>query len=463
MAKNDSPMYLFEAMPIPKAVAKLSVPMVITSLVTIVYNLADTFFVGMLNDPIQNAAVTLVYPVILAFYAVNNLFGVGTSSMMSRCLGEGDYERVRNSSVFGFYGALFSAMAFAVLCTVFRTPLLHLLGADAQTFEATADYMFWTVTCGAVPAILNVVQGSMARSEGAAMHASIGTMSGCILNIILDPIFILPWGLDMGAAGAGLATFLSNCFASCYFLVLARVKRGKTFISLDIRRLKQMNRGVVLGILGVGVPASIQNLLNVTGNTILNNFTAGYGAAAVAAMGIGQKLHSIPMQVVFGFSQGIMPLVSYNYASGDRKRMKSTILFSMGVILPVVTAVTALYWLGAPGLVRLFMENEEIVAYGTPFLRGLCLSLLFLTIDFTAVGVFQALGRGRNALIFAILRKVVLEIPLLLILNALFPLYGLAYAQAGAELVLAIAAVIMLRRIFREQAPEPQNHQRQNL
>lgn len=452
MEKQESPMYLFEQMPIPKAVAKLSVPMVITSLVTIAYNLADTFFVGMLNNPIQNAAVTLVYPVILAFYAVTNLFGIGTSSMMSRCLGQGDYDRVRNSSVFGFYGALFCAGLMAAFCTVFKTPLLHLLGADAGTMEATEKYLFWTVTCGAVPAILNVVQGTMARSEGAAMHASIGTMSGCLLNIALDPIFILPWGLDMGAAGAGLATFLSNCFASCYFLVLARMKRGKTFISLDIRRLRNLSREVVLGILGVGIPASIQNLLNVTGSTILNNFTAGYGAVAVAAMGIGQKLHSIPMQMVFGFTQGIMPLVSYNYASGNRTRMKHSILFALGIVSPLLALVTLGYWLFAPQLVSLFMENPEILSYGAALLRGLCLSLLFLSVDFTAVGVFQALGRGRYALLFAVMRKLLLEIPLLFLLNALFPLYGLAYAQAGAELILAVTALIMLGRIFREKA-----------
>ena len=450
MEKSNSPVYLFEEMPVPKAVARLSVPMVITSIVTIVYNLADTFFVGMLNDPVQSAAVTLVYPVILAFYAVTNLFGIGTSSMMSRCLGQGDYERVRSSSVFGFYGALFSALFFAVLCTLFRDPLLRLLGVDALTFEATADYLFWTVTCGAVPAILNVVQGSMVRSEGAALHASIGTMSGCILNIILDPFFILPSFLNLGAAGAGLATFLSNCFASCYFLILARVKKGKTFISLDIRRLKKLSREVVLGILGVGIPASIQNLLNVTGSTILNNFTAGFGASAVAAMGISQKLHSIPMNVVLGFSQGIMPLVSYNYASGNRTRMKNGITFSLRVIVPSVVLITMGYWFFAPELIRLFMNNGEIVAHGTRFLRGLCLNLLFLSLDFLAVGVFQALGRGRNALIFAVMRKVILEIPLLFVLNALFPLYGLAYAQTGAEFVLAIAALMMLGRIFRE-------------
>lgn len=454
MEQDNSKTYLFEAMPIPKAVAQLTIPMVVTSLVMVIYNLADTFFVGMLNDPVQNAAVTLVYPVMLAFNAVNNLFGVGTSSMMSRSLGRGDYEMVRTSSAFGFYGAVFSGLLFAVLCTLFQTPLMHLLGTDATTWEATANYMFWTVTCGAMPAILNVVQGQMVRSEGASVHASIGTMSGCVLNIVLDPIFILPWGLNMGAAGAGLATFLSNCVACGYFFVLARAKRGKTFVCLDIRKLKKLSKEVVLGILGVGVPASIQNLLNVTGSTILNNFTAVYGASAVAAMGVASKISMLPMQVAMGFSQGIMPLVSYNYASGNRKRMKNSIVFAMSIILPIMAAVTALYWFNAPGLIRLFMDNAEIVSYGTAFLRGLCLGMVFLCTDFMVVGVFASLGMGKYSLIFAVLRKVVLEIPLLFLLNAIFPLYGLAYAQFMAEFLLAIAAVIMLLRIFRQEAPQ---------
>ena len=451
MTQANSRTYLFESKPIPKAVAELSIPMVVTSLVMVVYNLADTFFVGMLNDPIQNAAVTLVYPVMLAFNAVNNLFGVGTSSMMSRSLGRGDHEMVRTCSAFGFYGALFSGILFALLCTMFKTPLMQLLGADATTWQATANYMFWTVSCGAMPAILNVVQGQMVRSEGAALHASIGTMSGCILNIILDPIFILPWGLNMGAAGAGLATFLSNCAACGYFFVLARVKRGKTFVCLDIRKLGNLSREVVFGILGVGVPASIQNLLNVTGSTILNNFTAVYGASAVAAMGVSHKINMLPMQIALGFSQGIMPLVSYNYASGNRKRMKDSILFALGILVPAMAVVTVGYWFGASGLIRLFMENGEIVAYGSQFLRGMCLGMVFLCVDFLAVGVFASLGMGKYSLLFAILRKVVLEIPLLFVLNKLFPLYGLAYAQFMAEVILAVAAVVMLLKIFKQK------------
>lgn len=450
MTQVNSKTYLFESMPIPKAVMQLSIPIVLSSLVSIVYNLADTFFVGMLNDPIQNAAVTLVYPVMLAFNAVNNLFGVGTSSMMSRSLGSGDHEKVRKCSVFGFYGALFSGLLFSVLCTVFHVPLMHILGADETTLEVTGNYMFWTVCLGAMPAILNVVQGYMVRSEGASLHASIGTMSGCILNIILDPFFILPWGLNMGAAGAGLATFLSNCFACCYFLMLARKKKGKTFVCMDIRKLKTVTKDIILGILGVGIPASIQNLLNVVGSTILNNFTAAYGASAVAAMGVSHKLNMIPMQMGMGFSQGIMPLVSYNYASGNSKRMKKSILFAAGIVVPFMLAVTVGYYLGAPALIHLFMDNPEIVAYGSRFLRAMCLATTFLCVDFLAVGVFQSLGMGKNALIFAVLRKVVLEIPLLILMNAVYPLYGLPYAQVIAEMILATAAVVMLRRIFRE-------------
>ena len=209
---------LFEQMPVPKAVMKLAVPTILSSLVMVIYNLADTYFVGMMNNPVQNAAVTLAAPVLLAFNAVNNLFGVGSSSMMSRALGRKDYDTVRQSSAFGFYCALICGFLLSFACTIFQQPLLTLLGADVNTAQATEEYLKWTVSFGAAPAILNVVMAYLVRSEGAALHASIGTMSGCLLNIILDPIFILPWGFNMGAAGAGLATFLSNCVACIYFL-----------------------------------------------------------------------------------------------------------------------------------------------------------------------------------------------------------------------------------------------------
>ena len=367
--------------------------------------------------------------------------------MMSRALGSRDYETVRRSSAFGFYCSLVCGAVFSLMCLAFQGPLLVLLGADESTAAATGQYLQWTVICGAAPAILNVVLAYMVRSEGAAFHASVGTMSGCILNIILDPIFILPWGLNMGAAGAGLATFLSNCAACMYFFVLLYERRKTTFVCISPHKFS-LERAVVLGICGVGIPAAIQNLLNVTGMTILNNFTSSYGASAVAAMGISQKLNMVPMQVALGFSQGIMPLISYNYASGNIKRMKEGLLFVARIMLPFIAVVALIYYLGAGGLIGAFMKNDSIIAHGTRFLRGFCLGLPFICMDFLAVGVFQAIGLGRAALLFAVLRKIVLEIPALYILNFLFPLYGLAYAQFTAEFVLAAAAVVMLARIF---------------
>lgn len=445
---DRSKVQLFEEMPIPRAVMKLAVPTVLGCLVTMLYNLADTYFVGKLNDPIQNAAVTLAAPVLLAFNAVNNLFGVGASSMMSRALGTKDSETVYRSSAFGFYSALACSVLFSLGCTVFKTPLLALLGTVTENAVQTGDYLFWTVTCGSVPAILNVVLGYLVRAEGAALHASIGTMSGCLLNIVLDPFFILPEYLNMGAAGAGCATFISNCIACLYFFILLYVKRGRTYVCIHPKYFG-FRKAIVVGVCGVGIPAAIQNLLNVTGMTVLNNFTAAFSSDAVAAMGISQKINMIPMYVAMGLSQGIMPLISYNFAAGNYERMKKTLLFSAKLTVGFLSAAALGYYVGAEMLVSLFMKNEIIIGYGSRFLRGLCLATPFLATDFLAVGVFQACGMGRKSLVFAVMRKIVLEIPALYLLNTLFPLYGLAYAQTVAEVTLAAAAVIVLVRMFR--------------
>lgn len=447
--EDTKKLQLFEQTPIPRAVMKLAIPTIISSLVMVIYNLADTYFVGILNDSVQNAAVTLAAPVLLAFNAINNLFGIGSSSVMSRALGKKDYDTVYRSSAFGFYCSLLSGILFSLLFTVFNTPMLNLLGADSETAAATAEYLKWTTTFGAAPAILNVVMAYMVRAEGSALHASIGTMSGCLLNIILDPVFILPWGFDMGAAGAGFATFISNCVACIYFLILLFVKRGHTYVCINPSKLR-LKKAVVMGIFGVGIPAAVQNLLNVTGMTVLNNFTSAYGSDAVAAMGIVQKINMVPLYIALGLSQGIMPLISYSYASKNIDRMKKTLIFSIKITLSFMIVISAIYYIAAGGFVSLFMKNQTIVAYGSEFLRGFCLAQPFLCIDFIGVGVFQACGLGKNALIFAVLRKIILEIPALFVLNIIFPMYGLAYAQLVAEVILAVAAFIVLVRLFKK-------------
>ena len=441
---------LFERMPIPKAVASLCIPTVISSLVMIIYNLADTFFVGLLNDSVQNNGVTLAAPVLLAFNAITNLFGVGTSSKMSRALGVKDYETVYKASSFGFYCTIILSVLFGLLCTVLKTPLLNLLGADATTWDATAGYLFWTTTLGTLPAVLNVTISYFVRAEGASLHASIGTMSGCILNIILDPIFILPWGLNMGAAGAGCATFIANVVACLYFAVFLIVKRGKTFVCISPKKFR-FEKHIAKDIFVVGIPASIQNLLNVTGMTILNNFTASFGNVdATAAMGIAHKVAMVPMYISNGLSQGIMPLISYNFASGNVKRMKSTLKFTVCISLVIIVVISlAMFILSAP-ITKLFLNDPDVIGFGRDFLRGYSLSLPFLCFDFVGVAVFQACGMGGKSLVFAILRKIILEIPALIVLNKIFPLVGLSYAQFVAEFILAFAALFVLIKMFKK-------------
>lgn len=445
MEKRDKTI-LFEETPIPTAVAKLALPTVLSSLVMVLYSLVDTWFVGMLNDPIQNAAVTLASPVLLAFNAVNNLFGVGTSSMMGRALGQKDIEKTRRCCAFGIWASILSGLLFSTVFTIAKTPFLHLLGATSENIKVTSDYLRWTVSLGAMPSILNIVMAYLVRTEGASMHASIGTMSGCVLNMALDPVFVIHFG--MGAAGAALATFLSNCVACLYFFLLLVAKRGHTYLCVH-PKMAAPRRDIVAGICAVGIPASIQNLLNVTGMTILNNFTSAFGSDAVAAMGIANKINIVPMQVALGMTQGIMPLMSYNYGSRDFARVKKTVLFSGKVVVSFQICIAALLYFFAGGLMRVFIDHTAIIQYGVRFLRGMCLYLPFICIDFLGVTTFQACGKGMLSLSFAFLRKIVLEIPALFLLNALFPLYGLVYAQLVAEVILAVAAVVILMRLFR--------------
>lgn len=448
LSRNADKTELFESMPIPRAVVTLAIPTILSSLVTMIYNLVDTYFVGLVNDPVQNAAVTLAYPIILSLNAVNNLFGVGSSSMMSRALGVHDEETARRCSAFGFYCSVLCGLMYSLLVGCFMTPVLGILGAEADTMAATRSYLQWTIVCGAAPAILNVVMAYMVRAEGSSLHASIGTMSGCVLNIILDPFFILPWGLNMGAAGAGLATFLSNCVACIYFFILLFIRRKKTVVCVNPGMFRP-NARIVKGVCGVGIPAAIQNLLNVVGMTILNNFTASYGTEAVAAMGIAQKISHVPMFVALGMSQGVQPLIGYNYSARSIKRMKSAFSFTTKIALALMFTIALVCWVFAGPLITVFMKDELVVEYGTAFLRGFSIGAPFLAIDFIGVGVYQSCGLGKYALMFAIARKLLLEIPLIFILDAIWPMYGLPYSQVVAEMVLTAAAVIVLTRLFR--------------
>lgn len=440
---------LFEEVAVPRAVMTLSVPTMIASLVMMIYSLADTLFVGMLNDSVQTAAVTLAFPIISSLNALNNLCGIGGSSLMSRALGKGERDTAKRAASFSLWCAIGLGLLYSLAAGLFMTPLLSLLGANEETASATRGYLLWTIVCGAAPAVLNVVMAHLVRAEGYSLHASVGTMSGCLLNIVLDPFFILPQFLGLGAAGAGLATFLSNCVACVYFLVLLFSKRRTTAVSLDVRLLAHAGK-VAPEIFKVGIPAALQNLFTVVCTLVLDNLTAAYGTDAVAAMGIAVKVSHVPMYIAQGMAQGGQPLIGYCYGKGDTKRMKSSFFFAMGVSLAVMVLIAALGYVFAAQAIAIFMEDETVVAYGTKLLRGYLLAAPLFAVDLGAVCLYQACGKGLLSLLCAVARKLVLELPLMFLMDALFPLYGLPYAQVIAEAVMSVSACIILPKLLKK-------------
>lgn len=446
-SKDATKQDLFENMPVTKAIFTLTIPMIISSIVSIVYNLSDTFFVGQLNNPVENAAVTLVAPAAVLFFAITNLFGVGASSLMSRKLGSKEFDDVKKASATGLYFGLFCSIMLSVIALVFTSPILKILGTNEETELVTRNYLFWVVGVGSVPGIMNILFSFILRAEGRAVHASIGAMSGCILNIILDPFFILPFGLNLGAAGAGMATFISNTFAFAYYLVLMIFIRKKTYVSLNPKDVS-FKSDIIKNIFVVGFPGVVQNNLNVVSMMIFNNLAALFGTYAVASIGIVNKLNQLPVQIIFGFSQGVMPLIGYNYASGNKSRVNQAIKKIFQITLISLAVVMMIYFTCSKSLVWIFMKNQEIISIGSKFLIGCGLSLPFMCVDFVVVGISQSFGYGRYALIFSILRKAVFEIPFILIFSKTIGLFGLAYSACCAEILMSIIAIFVLKKIL---------------
>ena len=457
MAAEQESRNPLETEPIQRLILRYAVPTAMTLMVNCLYNIVDQIFVGQGVGITAMAAINVAFPVVILVNAVALLLGDGSAANISLCLGRRQQREADDTIGHALTLIAASGLCAAVVSWCFAPQIARLFGATDTAWPEAAAYLR-TIAWGLPFQLMCPAFTAIIRADGHPRYSMGCMITGAVLNLILDPIFILPWGLNMGAAGAGLATFLSNCVACIYFFVLLYVRRKTTFVCILPRKFT-MQKAIVLGVCGVGIPAAIQNLLNVTGMTILNNFTSAYGAQEVAAMGITQKINMVPLQVAMGFCQGIMPLISYNYASGNHKRMKETVSFTVKTLLPFLVAVSLGYYFGAGIMTRAFMDNDAIVAYGTRFLRGFCLGLPFMCMDFLAVGVFQAIGMGGAALSFAILRKIVLEIPALYLLNWLFPLYGLAYAQFTAEFVLAAAAVIMLARIFGKMQKEDRKKQ----
>jgi len=342
---------LFTSVPISKAVLSLVVPTVISQIITVVYNMADTFFIGKLNDPAQVAAATISMPVFMFLTGIANLFGIGGSSLISRSLGAGEQEKARHTASFCIWSGMTAAFVYGILLRLLSPVVLPILGAKSETYDYVYQYIFWTVTLGAIPTVMNSELAHLIRSEGYSKQASFGVAFGGVLNIILDPVFI--FGFHLEITGAAIATMLSNVAATAYFAVLLYRRRKDTVI-LPAPRYFTFGLQIPGEVVTVGFPSFLMILMGTVSNTVLNSLLASHSKEAIAGMGIAKKIDMVAYAVSQGMAQGTLPLIGYNFTSGNRKRMTEAIKTTAIYTLSLAVIEMVLLLLCAEPITQLF-------------------------------------------------------------------------------------------------------------
>lgn len=447
--KNDKTA-LFETMPVGKALFTMAVPCIVSQLVTMVYNLADTFFIGVSNDPYKVAAASAVGTLYFILTALANLFGVGGGSLLSRLLGEKREAEAKRVSGFSVYGSLAIATVYALVCLIFTEPFARLLGASDNTIGYATAYMFWVVVVGAIPSTISLTMSHLLRSAGYSKESGTGLAIGGISNVILDPIFmfiLLPKGNEV--TGAAIATLLSNVISLCYFLWVYYKLRGKVALSLSPSYIR-LEKRLIADIFAIGLPSAITTLLANVTSIMKNNITSGYGDIELAAYGIVMKIDMLPLNVGMGLCQGMMPLVAYNYAAGNYPRMKKFTKAAQvaGVIMAIVCIVA--FEIFSPQIIWIFIRDEATIAYGKDFLRIACLATPFIISNFQKIFCLQAMGKGKESLILGVCRQGLFAIPILLTLNHFLGLYGVVSAQLVSDACTFVISTLLYRKVYND-------------
>ena len=439
-ANENAENELMARMKVSKAVATMAIPSVISSLVTVVYNMADTFFVGQTGDPLQVAAVSLTNPIFILFMAVANMFGMGGSAVASMALGEQNQKRMKQVSAFITYASLAVGILFALVLVGFMQPILSIFGANEETYALARGYVFH-ISYGAPFIIWSAAASFVVRSEGASKEAMIGSMIGTIANIVLDPVLIS--GFHLGAAGAAVATTLGNTLASLYYLWYF-VKKSNNF-SIGIRNFT-CRYGIFSGICSCGLPTAIFSTLMSVSTIVLNQILVAYGNAPVAAIGIVFKANMFITFLQMGLANGVQPLLGYNFGSGDKKRFQDIAAYTKKCCIVIGILATLLFFVFRRQIIGLFIQDEEVIMYGVRMLIAYMLSGPVIGILFMNMNCMQSVGKAFWATILSVLRQGVLLIPLLFLLNALGGLTGVIYGQALTDYIAVILSVLMWRK-----------------
>ncbi|MBQ9252380.1 MAG: MATE family efflux transporter [Clostridia bacterium] len=440
---------LFERMPVSKALTRMAIPTIISQLITLIYNMADTWFIGRTGNPYMVAASSLVLTVFLMAGALGNLFGVGGGSLVVRLLGQKDEEEAKRVASWTLVIATLSALIFSLLCLVFMNPLLRLLGASENTIGFARQYLIFVVVIGGLANVVNTAMSFLLRNVGYSREAAFGMSFGGVLNIALDPLFmflILPNGFQV--MGAGIATMLSSFVSLGYFILVYRRVRSDSVLALP-KRLGRIRPESRRNIFSIGVPAALSVFLFDLTNIVINRLSSSHGDLELAAIGIVQKVERFPLNIGIGICLGMIPLIAYNFASGDIKRMKAFFTAARVAGLVIAAISVLLYYVFADELISAFINNAETVALGTDFLRARCFATPFMFLSFNMVNFMQAVNRGKESFWLAAIRQIGLNIPLLFLLDHFFGMTGIVWTQAVADVLNVIISYIIYDRVIR--------------
>ena len=454
---------VFEQMPVHQAIMTLAVPTIISQLINLVYNMVDAFFIGRTGNSYMMAATTLTLTLMLMNIAFGNLFGIGGGSLVARLSGRQKTDEARCVSAFSFYGAIAIALAYSLAIGLFCDPLLNFLGASADTIVYARQYTLLVIVCGSLPGILSATVAHLLRNVGCARQASVGLSSGGILNMALDPLFmfvLLPPGYEV--MGAALATLLSNIFSFVYLLIAFRKAAASAPLSIRPADARAITRENIRGLFAVGIPSAILTGLFDLANVVLNMLAAAHSDLVLAAMGIVMKIERIPNAINVGICQGMLPIVAYNYSSGDHGRMRESINTARKYGLTIAFICIGLFELFAGQAARAFLSTSagdvesalRTVAYATLFLRIRCVASPVQFINYHTSYCMQAMGNGKGTMLHAFVRELVFYIPLMFLLDRLFGEVGLAAALPVGEACGAAFALWLMNRWLRKHSGE---------
>ena len=442
-APGDKRIYTLSREKPARAVIKMGVPLILGMFIMVLYNLVDTYFIGLMKDDYRLAAVNLAYPVLMITVAVSNIIGTGAGTLIARSLGAKDEEKASRTLTAGIVLTVFNGAVITAAGLVFLPMIVSGLGAGENTYEYTRQYV-GVLIAGSVFTMGSYTFGQLLRSEGSVRYSIMGMMAGTVLNIALDPLFIFTF--NMGLRGAAIATVLGNA-AGTGISLLFYVRR-KTLLRPSIKWIKPEGK-IIAEIFWVGVPASLETLLTSAAFIVNNRLAVSYGELTVAAMGIAQKLLTLGNYIYQGFASGTQPIMGYCYGAKRFDRMLKVLRSGIAVVSLTELGVMAVYAVFAPALVGLFTDSEQTVSTGALVLRTLMLILPFVGATSMSRMSFQAMGKPQYAFSITLVRQLILYIPFLLIFNSLFSFGGLLTAQPITEVIMMIVSVSLLYRTIK--------------